>query len=441
MGQAGGYRVAFVMSHPFQFDFFEAPARLLKDPVFVIETRKDTPFTFSREFLARLPGTVVTVDTNDLKDLDGGVDVLVCLTPIPVLKLFERTKVVCIQYSLSKETYQYGSWRAVADLNLMFGPYSLARVAPFCTAEVVGNPRFDGRLPGKRAKGAEGIAYLPTYGELSSLTMFERYLETRSGSRPVTIRPHHMSEFTDQEALERLALHPDVTLLSAYDDSLALIQRSAVVVSDFSGAAFDAAAAGAPVVLIQPDSIPAQATLRTTADSLEVAGADRIGPVVRSADAIEAAVEGILTSDSWKASRAALVDECFANMGDAGPRIVSALDRLMEGGYERDLANRQLSALYHTYLTRTRSLQRSVKASQTARRKAEARVKEEALKVAKLTRTLARLKAAAAPVGKVTKAKVKAEAEAEASTPAPSAPYAPRVLSVPKTKKKGLFPW
>ena len=110
-------RIGFLISHPFQYQFFQRIASHYKDPVFILELRKGTPFEFSEDFVSSLPGQVLRIPEGRLKAVDGLLDVVYCMTPKHVLTLFETTKTVALQYSLAKEVYQYGAWRAAADLN------------------------------------------------------------------------------------------------------------------------------------------------------------------------------------------------------------------------------------------------------------------------------------------------------------------------------------
>ena len=110
---------------------------------------RDADFGVSRAQLETQlgPCRIEWVNSDDLRRIDGECHVLVCQTPIPVLKFFSRSRIVAQQYSLAKERYQYGVWRAQADLNLMYGTYSSRLIEPFARSMATGNPLFDGHLP------------------------------------------------------------------------------------------------------------------------------------------------------------------------------------------------------------------------------------------------------------------------------------------------------
>src|SRR5699024_1730547 len=140
-----------------------------------IEIRKQE-FGVTKEMVEEhLPGAdVAWVNSHDLGKIDGRCDVFVCQTPVPVMKFFEKSFIVAQQYSLAKEQYQYGVWRAQANLNLMYGRYSQERIAGFSHAAASGNPLLDdyfpnGEIPGvaEVEPGKIRVLYMPTYGDLS----------------------------------------------------------------------------------------------------------------------------------------------------------------------------------------------------------------------------------------------------------------------------------
>jgi hypothetical protein len=345
--------VAFIISHPFQYQFYASIAEKLNEPVFVLEGRVKTPFSFSEDFVSRLPGSVIRLDTTELIALDGLVDVIFCMTPVHVLTIFKASKVVALQYSLAKEIYQYGPWRIAAHLNLMHGQYSHERVVGFCASEIVGNPRYDNFTPSK--VGGGGILYMPTYGELSSLPNFVENLSSLPPDKKILVKLHHASEFSDAELTAKLESDPRVELIDGYANALEYIAHADVVISDYSGAVFDALYLNRPVVLFQP---PVQQTLvRTEEDSIEIAKAEFIGPVARSFSELLISIErAIVEQEKWAASRALLRSQIFAYEGRSSDRIVEVLSDLMKGGYDPPSSKRELRKTYIRYLEDNRRL-------------------------------------------------------------------------------------
>ncbi len=346
-------RVGFIISHPFQYQFYAPIAEKLTEPVFVLEGRISTPFTFSDEFISQLNGSVVRLDTSELLALDGLVDVVFCMTPIHVLKLFKVSKVVALQYSMAKEIYQYGPWRIAADLNMMQGQYSHERVSGFCTSEIVGNPRYDGCS--SLEVGGGGLLYMPTYGDLSSLSHFVGALPTLPADLNIRVKLHHASEFKDKDLIEHLRRDPRVELIDGYANAMKDIARADVVVSDYSGAIFDALYLNRPIALLQPDVH--QTILRTDAESIEIARAQDIGPVVASGtDFYDVIMRATLEKDAWKEPRERLRGQIFAHEGNSADKIITVVADLMSGAYQPPSAKRELRATYIRYIEENRQL-------------------------------------------------------------------------------------
>lgn len=353
-----GIRVGFIVSHPFQYQFYAPIAEKLIDPVFVLEGRVKTPFTFSEEFLSQLNGTVVRLDTAELLALDGLVDVIFCMTPVHVLQFFKVSKVVALQYSMAKEIYQYGPWRIVADLNMMQGQYSHDKISGFCASEIVGNPRYDNCS--SLQFGGGGILYMPTYGELSSLQQFVQALPTFPDDLQICVKLHHATEFDDQQFVQILKADARVRIIDGYANALADIARADVVVSDYSGAIFDALYLDRPIVLLQPAMT--QTIVRTDEESIEVAQAHIIGPVVRDPgelyDAVQQAVE---RQDEWRASRAPLRSQIFSYEGRSAEKIIAVVSDLVEGHYNPAATKRELRNTYIKYIEENRRLRSAAK--------------------------------------------------------------------------------
>jgi hypothetical protein len=350
-------RIGFVITHPFQYRFFEPIAQQLGRCTFIIERRDGTPFNFSQEFRESLPGIVIEVKSKELIRLDGLLDVIFCMTPIHIMALFQQTKTICIQYSMAKEIYQYGAWRCLADLNVMQGEYSYEKVKGFCVADIGGNPRYDNLKELKRGGG--GLLYVPTYGELSSLSVFERAIPSIPEKISIKIKLHHMSEFADAEIVTRIKKIDRIQFVDTYTDALPEIAAADVILSDYSGATFDAIAVGRPIALVQ---LPIEQTVqRTDFRSLEISRADSIGPVARRAEDISTAISEVLDkAEEWEISHKKLRAEIYAHEGESAIRIAKMVDDLLMGKYEPTLAQTNLRSTQTRYIKTNRTLRAQV---------------------------------------------------------------------------------
>lgn len=340
----------------YQLFHYKNIAAHLSDVTAVIEVREQE-FDLTDEVIAEhLPGVPVeTVSRERLKDLDGRFEAVVCQTPILPLEFFDSSYVVAQQYSLAKENYQYGVWRAQADLNLMYGDYSVGKVEGFSRAVAVGNPLLDpyfaqrassrGRPSDRRSR----ILYMPTYGSLSSLRSVLPVL--RELDADVTVKLHHA------ETVELDSLPPHIRVVGAKEDPCVLLAEHDGVLSDFSGAAFDALYAGVPTVVcrtVDPRSKDltrlSESERGSTLTSLAADWQpDRGAAALR--DAFDTA-RGLQDGDEYEAFR----KQFFINAGTAGEACAAKIRELIETGTTDHFGSDQVRSTVRRYITSNRQL-------------------------------------------------------------------------------------
>ena len=241
--------VALLLTNAYQVHHYRHLVPWLHtSPTLVVEVHNEDYGVDEAVIETYLPGLEVDwVPRTRLASLDGRFNIIVCQTPILPMRFLKRSRTVALQYSLAKERYQYGLWRSHVDLNLMYGQYSLDQVAPFCHARAVGNLLFDGLpdevLPPVSAAERPRVLVLPTYGDLSALQAVLGRLDT--AALDVVVKPHHR----DAARLSS-SLPEDVHVAPASADPIELVASADAVVSDFSGAAYDAVFCRRPVLLV-----------------------------------------------------------------------------------------------------------------------------------------------------------------------------------------------
>lgn len=334
-------RIGFVISHPFQFFIYAPLIRALKNPLVVIETRKKTPFQFSPEFLDKLNCPYVILDETQLKIVDAQVDVIFVMTPKQLGTNFPIARKVLMQYGMAKEFYNYGLWRCNADLNMMFGPHSTKQVEGHCVARSVGNTRLDGYVPALRGGG--GLLYLPTYGELSTLSKFADILPKLNPRVPIKIKLHHASEFDDAAIIARLKEDPRITLLDGYRDALDDISQADIVLSDYSGAIFDALFLERPLAMFQPGYN--QTIKRTDDRSIEIDRAADLGEVLVTDEDLIGFFDRVAEGNSSRPD-AANLSEFLANRGAAVPVALDLLDKLINDEIQPSLVHQSIRETY-----------------------------------------------------------------------------------------------
>lgn len=362
--------IAFLITNKYQIHHFAPIARALRgDPHFVIEIRDDD-FGVSEPFVREhVPDAQVEwIHKRDLHLLDGRYTAIVCQTPVLPQVFLRETLVVAQQYSLAKERYQFGVWRSLADLNLMFGEYSVDQVGGFANARAVGNPMFDrlfesvepkSVVPPAPHEGLLRVLYLPTYGSLTSLnTMVERL---RGTDTHITIKFHHMAK-----SAERDAVPTEWSTAGSEIDPIELLRDADVVITDYSGAAFDAAYARRPLLLVDGVAPTARDLVRLsdadlrrgTLGSVSV----RFEDDVPLADQVDAARSRAADSDAYLE----FIDRHFVNHGTAAAACAEAILELVEQGRPDQFGWSQVRNRNQELMLRNRALNADVRRLRTA---------------------------------------------------------------------------
>jgi len=203
----------------------------------------------------------------DVDELDGVFDVVFYQSHFPLMEYFYQTKLVALQYGLAKDWHNYGAWRSLSDLNLMFGSWSVNNVTHYAPAIAVGNPKFDnwGDYSKKESlpvnTNSTSNAYKPTvlvmltWGETDKTQLINALIDLKA-SFNIIIKLHHLDEIHKADFVKQLKNLDVGRVVSGHADQLSLLAKSDVVLSDYSGAIFDAVYAKIPVVLFRPKNIP-----------------------------------------------------------------------------------------------------------------------------------------------------------------------------------------
>ena len=219
--------------------------------------------TFLERISAEDRGRFLILSFRQAVALDGTFDVLFFQTPFPLIEEITKTRLVCVQYGLAKERHNYGEWHSLADMNLMYGEYSAAAVAHFSPSFAIGNLKFaDWNVcfdasDKKHARDKLGlpsdrpiVLFMPTYNELGSLKKLLKPLSQLNPHFNIVIKAHHNQENKGvppwRPGAQELGFR---YLFGAASNQQELLDAADVVISDFSGAIFDALYAQVPVVL------------------------------------------------------------------------------------------------------------------------------------------------------------------------------------------------
>lgn len=349
------YKIAFIGWNPFQFIHIKSLASKFTGSVFILEKRKDHLNDFTKKILTNQEVPVVIWDTGNIQELDGVFDVIVCQTMFLHLPLFKKTKIVMLQYGYAKEPHNYGAWRALADLCLVYGSYPQEKISTYSPSKAVGNPRLQlwhdkdfhfnaiDKYKHSLEDGLLTVLYMPTWGELSSIDQYINAVLALSQSYNVLIKLHHNTDILEKGRLEKIETNR-IHFFGANDDALELLSISDIVISDYSGAIFDAIYCRKPVVLLDKEENEILEEAKIDTHSLEFNRRDELGyRVARPCDLIYGIKYIEANRDSIISDKESIKTELYEYSENSIEKCIEAIDGLMSG----DIVRTQMQSYIH----------------------------------------------------------------------------------------------
>lgn len=341
------YKIAFIGWNPFQFIHIKLLASKLPGSVFILEKRRGHLDDFTEEILTNQEVPVVVWESGKIKELDGVFDVIICQTMFLHLPLFEKTKIVMLQYGYAKEPHNYGTWRALADLCLVYGSYTEKKISTYSPSKAVGNPRLQlwhdksfhisaiNKYKDILEDNILTILYMPTWGELSSIDQYINSVLSLSQNYNVLIKLHHNTDLLEKNRLEKIETSR-IHFFGANDDALELLSMSDIVISDYSGAIFDAIYCRKPVLLLDKEEQEILEEDKIDTYSLEFNRRDDLGyRVDKPSDLIEG-IEYIKTNyDNIISDKEVVKSELYEFSENSVEKCIEAIYSLISGGIVR----------------------------------------------------------------------------------------------------------
>lgn len=328
----------------------------------------------------------------------------------PALKAHKKVRVF---YGAAKDLWGFALWNAHFDIICTPGPYfteTLNELYGRCGTEAVstGEPKLDGyhTISKEAAREMLGIhSELPvvlvmaTWGKISSLTKIAPALTSMTGKYSVIVKAHHRSSTQEPESFTIF----DGTQIKVIDQKTSVplaLAAADVVMSDGSGAIFDAVRTDKPLVVIDTVGIPddefyietyyGQKEEKLAGTATYAASTEQrikrpdtlIGPVVditleaitpqRLSGAIE---EALNTMSRYAQRREALMASHFVAVdGHASARVAHEVARIAQVKSPRPAHSSHLFAsLVTDYYERAKQEEALLHAGETERDAAEAR--------------------------------------------------------------------
>jgi len=291
-------RVGFYVRNSFQVNHFRSLFGKTPNAVWVVKSKSKAqalgildgePVAASRFFLRRL--------------MEKRFDVIVSQATPPGRKLFKSTKFVMLQYGYAKESYNFGEWRKQSDLILAYGNYAKERFSKMAPSVAIGNPRWDdwqnrefqrdskSRLDAILNPDLKTIVYAPTWGDLSSTRDWIDYVIALGRNYNVIVKAHHNS-VRDGE-INPTTFPKNVHYLPN-EDLFAVMTVADLVISDVSGAIFDAVLCNIPVALISPNNLDQSFGKKVDARSIEIKKRAEFGVIIDSPTDLDLKISEIL---------------------------------------------------------------------------------------------------------------------------------------------------
>ena len=221
---------------------------------------------FSRDFLESLNLPYLIISTQDIKELDGKIDILIFSDLFPNVEKIKKTFTVILQESNVKDISEFGDSNYLFNLRLVYGPFSSQKVEKYGSFFEIGNPRFDNSfknfLDQKKInyikKGLDpkkkNLLYLPTLDNFSTFHLFlKKVIELRSKYN-ILFKIQHFS--IENEFLEINKIYKNLKeIFHIGTDVDSLYDLADLVICDFGDGIFDAIYLQKPVIFLQKNDL------------------------------------------------------------------------------------------------------------------------------------------------------------------------------------------
>lgn len=270
-------KVAFACSTIFHFEHIKQIHQKMDNTLIIIFTSlldKDK----TKAIISRLEIEKINYcHISDFLSQNKTVDVLFSVFWQPAfLMLGENTLHIRVMYGYAKDYWNYARWNSNYDLIFTYGPYATRRLTSYAPCAEVGNPRvpypigevysvynIDGELIRKNiASRKKIILYCPTWGELSSFDQFDCEILSLLSEYDVFIKLHHLTDYTRYPNTLRLFRSKQIQLFDERTNLFDLLLLSDFVISDYSGAIYDAMLLKKKIILL--DKSPSRTEKKRT---------------------------------------------------------------------------------------------------------------------------------------------------------------------------------
>jgi hypothetical protein len=354
--------VGFVGWNPFQFIHFAPVIAHIPGAEMVIEKKHGIWKSLDPRVLGIPASRVHHLGARQMRELDGQFDVLVCQTPFTGIENLRESRLAMLQYGYAKEAHNFGAWRSFADVCMTYGPYASRKIEPFAPCVATGNPRYEDwknesfHLAALRMYSAQldpskkTILYAPTWGGLSSFEHYSDAVGALSNDYNIVLKIHHNTQRLAKNSLDPVRRKFGV-IHSAEDDIVELLSIADVLITDCSGAIFDAIYCNKPVILLDLPAAEIAAGSISDSHSLEQARRGELGTRVGCPGALRETLRRVLEMEtSGPPQPSGLRDELFIDATGATRRASKVIVDLAAGCFSpsqtQQYIRNEMAALY-----------------------------------------------------------------------------------------------
>lgn len=321
-------RIGFLVWNEFQFYHFRSILKAMPEATLFVDVRAGLHRRFPFEILKEISNPVVKLRNSELSSIAGLVDGLVVQSNTDTRAQLPNIPLIATQYSLSKEWHQYGKWMKEADLVLCFGEYSRRKIQTDAPVIAIGNPRMDDyfnnmlddaildEMRRKLEPKKPTIMFAPSWNDQNMTAALNYSRRSLAKKFNVFWSPHHNTRIFGNK-ITSILFRRNVN----YDRYLYCLKLSDILVSDTSGALFDALHAGKFAIIADFND-----SASIEQDSIEFNMREKIGPVARAPEDIgRYANDLMIRAVDFRQVNAELSNLCFCGNGDAAERAADAI--------------------------------------------------------------------------------------------------------------------
>lgn len=278
------------------------------------------------------------------------------------------------QYGMAKPEWNFGTWSLNFDIILCNGPYDKSFLSAYAETIIVGPLKFAGfELKAKTRSDKINVLYLPTYGEYSSIEHIKDELIAMGDSFNITIKLHHGTSYLERERV-KAAYEITQNVFDHKKSILELMNNCDVILSDGSGAIFDAIAADIPIAIFQPINPPKFEGVPSLEERIII---ENLVPYASKTEELKIALTEALEKKDFVEKRKKLRGELFPIVGEKSVELVMLqIDRLLNDEIDMNyfLAHNKLR-------NKMLEIEQSLRAAKIAKEQVEILYKQQKVKL------------------------------------------------------------